>query len=69
MNVQTAAVESLRKFSIMEENAIYYAAGYVMCKLLKKYMKMSNESATMLSGALLYMVGQDIVGNVSEVST
>ena len=36
MNVQTAAVESPHKFSVVEENAIYYVAGYVMRKLLKK---------------------------------
>ena len=46
MNVQTAAVESPHKFSVVEENAIYYVAGYVVRKLLKKQRRSQTQAST-----------------------
>ena len=44
INVQVQ-LELPREFSIVEENAIYYAAGYIIHKLLNKFMKLSNDTA------------------------
>ena len=38
-----AQEESVREFSVIEENAIYYAAGFVIRKLLKKCMPMIKQ--------------------------
>ena len=58
-------VEQARDFSPVEENAIYYAAGYVIQKLLQKRMQKSDKSMAFL-GILLTMVEKDIVGDVSK---
>ena len=46
MNISSdnpAAQESVPEFSVIEENAIYYAAGFVIRKLLKKCMPMIKQ--------------------------
>ena len=32
-----------RKYSVVEENAIYYAAGYVVRKVLQKYRRANDD--------------------------
>ena len=34
---------SIREFSLVEENAIYYAAGYIIRKLLRKFRVSGNK--------------------------
>jgi len=42
-----------REFSVIEENAIYYAAGYVIQKLIKKFRRASDSDACIYTGVLL----------------
>ena len=51
-----------RKFSVIEENAIYYAAGYVVQKLIKKFRRSGDYDACIYTGVLLHMVGEDTSG-------
>lgn len=72
MNISSdnpAAQESVREFSVIEENAIYYAAGFVIRKLLKKYMQYANDKAMAFVGTLLILIGEDVGENVSDTST
>lgn len=64
-----AQEESVREFSVIEENAIYYAAGFVIRKLLKKYMQYANDKAMAFVGTLLILIGEDVGENVSDTST
>lgn len=59
--------ELLCEFSV-KENAIYYAAGFVVRKLLQKYMQHANDKA-MAVGLLLNMVGEDTGHTVHNAST
>ena len=59
-------VEQARDFSPVEENAIYYAAGYVIQKLLQKHMQKSDDKSMAFVGILLTMVEKDIVGDMSK---
>lgn len=65
INVQ-AQLEIPHEFSVVEENAIYYAAGYIIHKLLKKFMKLSNDTANIFVRVLLHMVGEDIGGDIPD---
>ena len=38
-----------REYSVIEENAIYYAAGYVVRKILHKYRKDDDKGAAKAS--------------------
>ena len=58
-----------REFSVIEENAVYYAAGYVIQKLIKKFKQSSNDDACVFIGALLHMVGEDISGALPQSDT
>ena len=40
-------------FLVVEENAIYYAAGYVIQKLIKKFTQSSNNDACVYVGAIV----------------
>ena len=64
-----AQEESVREFSVIEENAIYYAAGFVIRKLLKKYMQYANDKAMAFVGTLLILIGEDVGENLSDTST
>ena len=57
------------QLTIVEENALYYAAGYVIQKLIKKHRQRSDEQALEIMGALLNMIGQDIVGDMHQDTT
>ena len=58
-----------REFSVVEENAIFYAAGYVVQKLIKKFRQSSDNDAYVYVGVLLHMVGEDISGALLENDT
>lgn len=58
-----------REFSVVEENAVYYAAGYVVQKLIKKFRRSSNNDACVYIGVLLHMVGEDNSGALLENDT
>ena len=58
--------EPTRQLSQVEENAIYYAAGYVVYKLIKRYRQSTDERALKIVGALLTMIGQDAVGDMPQ---
>jgi len=55
-----------RAFSVIEENAIYYAAGYVVQKLIKKFRRSGDNDACIYTAALLHMVGEDTSGTMDE---
>ena len=61
--------EPSRQLTIIEENAVYYAAGYIMQKLIKKYRQRSDEQSLDIMGALLNMVGLDIIEDMPEDSS
>ena len=61
--------EPSRQLIIVEENALYYAAGYVIQKLIKKHRQRSDEQALEIMGALLNMIGQDIIGDMHQDTT
>lgn len=48
-----------RSFNEIEENAIYYVAGYVIRKLIYKHQKCSNEKSKVIVTALWEMLGED----------
>ena len=58
--------EPSRQLTIIEENAVYYAAGYILQKLIKKYRQRSDEKSVDIMRTLLNMVGLDIMGDVPE---
>ena len=61
-DVEPALRESLcgsLEFSV-EENALYYAAGYVVQKLIKKFRRSSDNDVYVYVGVLLHMVGEDL---------
>ena len=71
-DVELALKESFcesREFSVVEENVIYYAAGYVIQKLIKKFTQSSNNDACVYVGALLHMVGEDTSGALVQSDT
>lgn len=55
----TTTNEIVREFSPVEENAIYFTAGYVIRKLLKKYQKQDSDKAAIFVQSLLNMLGED----------
>lgn len=58
--------EPSRQLTIVEENVVYYAAGYVIHKLIKKYRQRADKQALEIMAALLNMIGQDIVGDMPQ---
>lgn len=48
-----------REFNEIEENAIYYAAGYIIRKLIWKHKKMDREDSKLFVDALWDMAGED----------
>ena len=67
--ISTAQEEPVHEFSAVEENAIYYAAGFVVRKLLHKYMQYANDKAMAFVGLLLNMVGEDTGHTIHDTST
>ena len=65
-DLQRSLVEQSRQLTIVEENAVYYAAGYVIHKLIKKHQQSSNKQALVIMGALLNMIEQDVVGDMPQ---
>ena len=58
----TSSCQSLTQdFSVIEENAIYYAAGYTIHKLIRKYSQMDNCKSKEFVDALNDMLGEDPV--------
>ncbi|XP_065894855.1 uncharacterized protein [Dysidea avara] len=55
-----------REFSVIEENAIYHAAGYVIRKLIKKFRRNGGENAYMDTAILLHMIDEGTVGDVPD---
>ena len=45
--------------SVVEENAIYYAAGYVVRKVMKKYHEADNDMGAALVSTLHGMIGEN----------
>ena len=57
-----------REFDEIEENAIYYVAGYIIRKLIWKYEKTSGEDSKLFINALWDMLGEDC-NSVEAIST
>ena len=64
--VSEPSCTTTRQFSVIEENAIYFAAGYVVQKLIKKFRKSSDDDACICRAALLHMVGEDTFAGAIE---
>ena len=58
----TSATDA-RELTAVEEDAIYYAAGYVVRKLLKKFERKDSSKAQCFVEALLNMLGDDPSSN------
>ena len=58
-----------REFTVVEENAIYYAAGYVIRKVLKKYRYADDDKGAALAGTLNRMMGENAHRNVDATET
>lgn len=52
---------SIREFSLVEENAIYYVAEYIIRKLLLKFRVSGNKHLSFVE-ALLDMIREDVHG-------
>ena len=48
-----------REYSVIEKNAIYYAAGYVVRWTLKKFKTADDDRGAAITSALLSMIGED----------
>ena len=48
-----------RKYSVVEENAIYYAAGYVVRKVLQKYCRANDDKGAAQASTLVKMIGEN----------
>ena len=59
VELPTHSLEDDRSFSEIEENAIYYVAGYVIRKLIYKHQKGSDTKSKVTVAALWEMLGED----------
>ena len=48
-----------RKYSVVEENAIYYAGGYVVRKILQKYRRANDDKGAAQASTLVKMIGEN----------
>ena len=48
-----------REYTIVEKNAIYYAAGYVIRRTLKKFKMADDDRGAAITSSLLNMIGED----------
>lgn len=48
-----------REYSIIEENAMYYAAGYVVRKILQNYRLANDDKGAALTSTLVRMIGEN----------
>ena len=58
-----------REFTVVEENAIYYAAGYVVRKELKKYYKADDDKGAALASTLNKIMGENAHSNIDATET
>lgn len=58
-----------RQFTVVEENAIYYAAGYVVRKELKKHWTADDDRGAALAGTLNTMMGEDAISSTNATAT
>ena len=54
-----SSCEGPHKYSVIEENSIYYAAGYVVRRTLKKYKVAGDDRGAAITSALLNIIGED----------
>ena len=59
VELPTYSLEDNRSFSEIEENIIYYVAGYVIRKLIYKHQKGSDTKSKVAVAALREMLGED----------
>ena len=62
------SLEDDRSFSEVEENAIYYVAGYVIRKLIYRHQKSSDSKSKATVSALWEILGEDCT-NVNTLSS
>ena len=48
-----------RKYSVVEENTIYYAAGYVVRMVLQKYRRANDDKGAAQVSTLVRMIGEN----------
>jgi len=67
--VDAVTLTNARELTAVEENAVYYAAGYVVRKLLKKFERNDSTKAQCFVEALLNMLGDDPSSNTECTSS
>jgi len=54
-----------QKLTVVEENAIYYAAGFVVRKVSKKYHLSDDDRGAAIAGVLNGMIGEDAHSSIN----
>jgi len=68
VKIPSYGVPTSREFSAIEENAIYYAAGYVIRKILYRHVKKDDAKSKSIVTALISMLGNHY-DNMEEQSS
>ena len=58
VSTEVPKISAQREFTVVKENAIYYAAGYVVRKELKKHRNADDNKGAALAGTLNGMMGE-----------